>query len=243
MDQHTFDVGYRRLKGYYAVKDNEEKFQIWRIKLQPIDGKAYTEAVDAWIEGERYFPTLGQLKALIYTKTSSTRGPGGDLSDVDAQDMALGADLFPLFERYLHGLYTKEEWITQMRYFAEKHGKGKIMEASIQETGIENERDRSEVPAGSVDPSDGTLDRGSDVEVSDKARQQRGDDEHIPGSGVIKRPRSIEERLKSSPELHDPVERDSHDPVERTPRGRDKPKPNGPVHTDEVKYPKREGGW
>ena len=124
MDAHTFDVGYRRLKGYYSQKDNQEKYDIWWKKRHGLSGPAYEKAVDLWIEGEKFFPTLGQLKAMMYrSMTPEEAGHiDGDDPVLSESEVALNKDLFPLFNKYLRGGTSKKEWRQQVRYFAEKHG-------------------------------------------------------------------------------------------------------------------------
>ena len=123
MEQHTFDVGYRRLKAYYQQTDNEDKYNFWMAKLQPLPGAAYQKAVDLWLEGEKFPPTLSQLKAMIYNcRTPEEIGVAKEDEPLTEAEIALNKDLFPLFNKYLNGQTGKREWRQQVRYFTEKHG-------------------------------------------------------------------------------------------------------------------------
>ena len=135
MDVRTFDLGYSRMRSYYQTKDNQSKYDLWWDKLAPISADAFNRAVDLWIENERFFPTLGQIRQLAYKcQPGHSDGQTNSEDKFTEQEIALGSDLFPLFQRYANGQTTKEEWEKQMIYFADKHNLGAEMRNSIRRT-------------------------------------------------------------------------------------------------------------
>ncbi len=123
MDRHEFDKGYSRLFSYYQAKENPARTQVWFDKLRHAQVRPFLEAVDMWITAERFFPTLGQITSLTYKcRSPQEQGEVDQDLKLSPEEEALNRDLFPLFNRYLARKTSRDEWVAQMKYFAEKHG-------------------------------------------------------------------------------------------------------------------------
>ena len=236
MDKREYDIGYTRLTHYFLAKDNVTRYEEWWGKLKRYPNRAYEVAVDRVIEGERFFPTLSVLRLAINgAMTPEEKAPAGSLGDVSPAEESLGAQLAPLFQRYLKGLTTKEDWISQMRWFAKQNGLGRQMEDSITDTGIErdnHEREQVQSTGTCTITHDGeipcTVHGNTATEVSTPSPQHDNKRDH----GVIKRPVSIEDRLRSNEGHSHHGENGSAQSTTSGP---------GPDRNEPTKKPK--GGW
>ena len=124
MNKHEFDIGYTQLETYYMTKANPSRYDHWWEKMKHLSATAFMRACDLWIEEGRHFPTLGQIKRMAYDNRTAEEikasQPGQ--REISPEEEALGRDLIPLFLDYLNKKTTREEWIEQMQYFANKHG-------------------------------------------------------------------------------------------------------------------------
>ncbi len=97
MDRFEFDKGYSRLFSYYQSKDNPARLDVWWAKLRKVPSRPFNEAVDLWIEGERFFPTLGQIVSLSYRcRTPAESGEAGTDITLSPEKEDLNRDLSPL---------------------------------------------------------------------------------------------------------------------------------------------------
>lgn len=132
MNKHEFDNGYSQLFSYYQSKNNTAKYDVWWQKLRSFPPSAFLAAVDQWIEGERYFPTLVQIKATTFRcMTPAEMGVIHPDFEISENEQRLNMDLFPLFTKYLNGKTSLEDWKLQMQYFADIHGVGDAVRVSI----------------------------------------------------------------------------------------------------------------
>lgn len=53
------------------------------------------------------------------------------------EEKALNQELAPMFLEYLEGRTTIHDWVSQMQYFADKHGIGGRMRGSIRQAGLD----------------------------------------------------------------------------------------------------------
>lgn len=123
MTSFEFNRGYENLERYFRAKPNDTRADVWYAKLQRYPVEVWDRAVAAIIDGERYFPTLGAVRALCGRLSPTSDSHTGGYVDVEltSAEKAMNGDLMPLFRKFLDKRETREEFEIQLCYYAKKH--------------------------------------------------------------------------------------------------------------------------
>jgi len=108
----------------------EDRLDGYLVSLAGYRQDVICEAIAEAAKACRFFPRPSDIIEHIPQRQTNTFLPEADRSDAD---VALAADLGPLWITYLEGGTSLTEWVGQMQYFADKHGVGSQMKYSIRE--------------------------------------------------------------------------------------------------------------
>lgn len=117
----------------YGMSLSESQIEGYLSALAPWPPGEVVEGLASAIKECKFYPKPSEIIVRIPTKRAGTFLPEPKMPE---QEQALGRDLFPLFLEYLNGKTSKEDWASQMQYFADKHGLGSVMRDSIRREGF-----------------------------------------------------------------------------------------------------------
>lgn len=115
MNPHDFSRAYDDLEGFYGVRKNGARKQVFWERFRSYDIGAWEHACQAWMDAEKAFPTPGAIRPLLtqWTQRHNPPAPPGEF-ELSPVDRAFSQAMWPAFSAYLKGRTTAAELESRM---------------------------------------------------------------------------------------------------------------------------------